>query len=169
MREKAMRTAGPATHPNWAIAHARDKTPDPMTAVIICALAVTKVPEIKTIFGGYIWSFLGERLMAAYAWRDQLTCSFFTAIVVDVFAKSIVSYLESWSGVVVSVLLLKLCIHLFRFAGLRREWRGILWTEKGEIWAKILGFFNIIYGKLIIICLERKKKRNWKRNERRKT
>lgn len=41
-----MRTAGPATQPNWAIAHASDNTPDPITAVIICALAVNKVPSI---------------------------------------------------------------------------------------------------------------------------
>lgn len=37
----------PVTQPNCAIAHARDKTPDPITAVIICALAVINVPAIQ--------------------------------------------------------------------------------------------------------------------------
>lgn len=45
MKEKAMRTAGPATQPSWAMAHARDSTPDPITAVMICALAVIHVPS----------------------------------------------------------------------------------------------------------------------------
>jgi hypothetical protein len=37
-------TAGPAAHPSCAIAHASDRTPDPMTAVMMCALAVHTVP-----------------------------------------------------------------------------------------------------------------------------
>ena len=44
MNENAISTAGPATHPICAIAHASDNTPDPITAVIMCALAVTHVP-----------------------------------------------------------------------------------------------------------------------------
>ena len=43
-REKAARMAGPATHPRVDIAHARDKTPDPMTEVIMCAVVVKEVP-----------------------------------------------------------------------------------------------------------------------------
>lgn len=38
-------TAGPAIQPNWAMAHAKDSTPDPITAVIMWALAVQKVPN----------------------------------------------------------------------------------------------------------------------------
>lgn len=48
MKENAKRTAGPATQPICAIAHASDKTPDPITAVIICALAVNHVPSITS-------------------------------------------------------------------------------------------------------------------------
>jgi len=44
MKEKAISTAGPATHPSCAIAHAKDNTPDPITAVIMCALPVIHVP-----------------------------------------------------------------------------------------------------------------------------
>jgi len=44
MKENTTRTSGPTTHPNCAIAHARDSTPDPITAVIIWALAVIHVP-----------------------------------------------------------------------------------------------------------------------------
>lgn len=44
MKANINRTAVPVTQPNWAIAQARDKTPDPITAVIICALAVSNVP-----------------------------------------------------------------------------------------------------------------------------
>jgi hypothetical protein len=47
MQEKAMRTAGPATQPNCAIAHAKDSTPEPITAVMIWALAVSHVPLKK--------------------------------------------------------------------------------------------------------------------------
>lgn len=44
MKEKARRVAGPATHPSCAIAHASDRTPDPITAVTMCALAVHTPP-----------------------------------------------------------------------------------------------------------------------------
>lgn len=37
-------TAGPAAHPSCPIAHANDSTPEPMTAVMICDVAVQKVP-----------------------------------------------------------------------------------------------------------------------------
>lgn len=47
MTEKIIRTAVPVTQPSCAIAHARDRTPDPITAVIMCALAVSNVPEIQ--------------------------------------------------------------------------------------------------------------------------
>ena len=30
--------------PSWAMAHAKDSTPDPITAVIMCDVAVQKVP-----------------------------------------------------------------------------------------------------------------------------
>lgn len=45
MKEKAKRTAGPATQPICAIAHASDNTPEPITAVMIWALAVIHVPS----------------------------------------------------------------------------------------------------------------------------
>lgn len=35
---------GPATHPSWPIAQANDSTPEPITAVMMCALAVHSVP-----------------------------------------------------------------------------------------------------------------------------
>lgn len=41
---KSARTIGPATQPSCAIAHAKESTPDPITAVIICDVAVQKVP-----------------------------------------------------------------------------------------------------------------------------
>lgn len=37
-------TVGPATQPSCPIAHAKDSTPDPITAVIMCDEAVQKVP-----------------------------------------------------------------------------------------------------------------------------
>lgn len=36
---------GPATQPNWAVLHARDNTPAPITPVITCAIAVHIVPR----------------------------------------------------------------------------------------------------------------------------
>lgn len=43
MNEKAKSTPMPVAQPNWAIAHANQSTPDPITAVVICALAVKVV------------------------------------------------------------------------------------------------------------------------------
>ena len=43
-RENIARMAGPAIHPRVDIAHARDKTPDPMTVVMICAVIVEELP-----------------------------------------------------------------------------------------------------------------------------
>lgn len=37
-------TVGPATQPSCPIAQANDNTPEPITAVIICDVAVQKVP-----------------------------------------------------------------------------------------------------------------------------
>ena len=37
-------TTGPISHPIWAMLHARDSTPDPITAVITCADAVHTLP-----------------------------------------------------------------------------------------------------------------------------
>jgi len=42
--EKRIIIAGPATQPSWAIAQAKDSTPEPITAVIMCALEVQTVP-----------------------------------------------------------------------------------------------------------------------------
>uniref|UniRef100_A0A0A9EN41 Uncharacterized protein n=1 Tax=Arundo donax TaxID=35708 RepID=A0A0A9EN41_ARUDO len=44
MTEKATSTTGPITQPSCAIAQASDRTPEPITAVMMCALAVTSVP-----------------------------------------------------------------------------------------------------------------------------
>lgn len=47
---------GPAIQPNWATLHARERTPEPITAVIIWATAVQEVPaqereeEIEILF-----------------------------------------------------------------------------------------------------------------------
>lgn len=48
-KEKRSITVGPAIHPSWPIAHANDKTPDPITAVIMCALAVQTLPKQRNI------------------------------------------------------------------------------------------------------------------------
>lgn len=40
-------TAGPAIHPSWAMAQAKERTPDPITAVMMLALAVQIVPIQK--------------------------------------------------------------------------------------------------------------------------
>lgn len=37
---------GPAIHPSWAVLHASDNTPAPITPVITCAVAVHIVPSI---------------------------------------------------------------------------------------------------------------------------
>jgi len=37
-------TVGPAIQPSWAMAQANDSTPDPITAVIMCELAVQTFP-----------------------------------------------------------------------------------------------------------------------------
>lgn len=42
---KRIITVGPATHPSWPMAHAKERTPEPITAVIICDEAVQKVPQ----------------------------------------------------------------------------------------------------------------------------
>lgn len=39
--------AGPATQPSWATAQAKDSTPEPITAVIMWALAVQTVPVLS--------------------------------------------------------------------------------------------------------------------------
>lgn len=45
-KAKRIITAGPATQPSCPIAHANERTPEPITAVIICDVAVQKVPAI---------------------------------------------------------------------------------------------------------------------------
>ena len=45
MPAKAIMSNGPAIHPSWATLHARDKTPAPITPVIIYAIEVHKVPS----------------------------------------------------------------------------------------------------------------------------
>lgn len=45
---KAIMHNGPAIQPSWAILHARDRTPAPITPVIMCANAVHMVPNEKT-------------------------------------------------------------------------------------------------------------------------
>lgn len=57
MRAKTSMTEGPAIHPNWATLQARDKTPAPITAVIICAVAVHNVP-VHSIQNEKDWDFL---------------------------------------------------------------------------------------------------------------
>lgn len=44
--------AGPATYPTVDRAHVRDKTPDPMTEVMICAVTVKEVPAHIAQLGG---------------------------------------------------------------------------------------------------------------------
>lgn len=41
---KRNKVRGPAIHPSCAMAHPSERTPDPITAVMICALAVHTVP-----------------------------------------------------------------------------------------------------------------------------
>ena len=42
---KRIITVGPAIQPSWPMAHAKERTPEPITAVIICDEAVQKVPK----------------------------------------------------------------------------------------------------------------------------
>lgn len=44
MPEKTTRVVTPAIHPSCATPHASDRTPEPIIAVIICALAVQTFP-----------------------------------------------------------------------------------------------------------------------------
>lgn len=44
MPENIKRVEIPPIHPSCAVAHASERTPEPMIAVIICALAVHTVP-----------------------------------------------------------------------------------------------------------------------------
>jgi len=46
-------TAGPAIHPSWAMLQANDSTPDPITAAIMCELAVQTVPVSSHFFIAY--------------------------------------------------------------------------------------------------------------------
>lgn len=94
MKEKAIRTAGPATHPNWAIAQANESTPEPMTAVIICALAVINVPkntfiqELSFVFT--VKNQFFNKLFKKSVKEKVCTWSFFSAIiVVEVFGITI--------------------------------------------------------------------------------
>ena len=52
--ENAARMAGPAIHPRVDIAQARDKTPDPTTEVIICAVVVKELPVHIAWLGGAV-------------------------------------------------------------------------------------------------------------------
>lgn len=47
MSAKSIMDKGPAIQPSWAVLHARDKTPAPITPVIICAVAVHMVPSVQ--------------------------------------------------------------------------------------------------------------------------
>ena len=47
MPAKTIMSNGPAIHPSWATLHARDKTPAPITPVIIYAIEVHMVPSHK--------------------------------------------------------------------------------------------------------------------------
>jgi hypothetical protein len=54
MPAKSIRVTGPTTQPSCAVAQARESTPEPMTAVMMCALAVHTVPDkqvIQTVSG----------------------------------------------------------------------------------------------------------------------
>ena len=47
---KMMRVVGPTIHPSLEMLHANDNTPDPITAVTICADAVHTVPKHHNIY-----------------------------------------------------------------------------------------------------------------------
>jgi hypothetical protein len=49
MKAKIIRVTGPTTQPSCAVDQARDSTPEPMTAVMMCALAVQTVHELLTV------------------------------------------------------------------------------------------------------------------------
>lgn len=44
---KRKRIIGPAAHPIVLMAHARERTPEPMTAVMMCAPAVNQLPVMQ--------------------------------------------------------------------------------------------------------------------------
>jgi hypothetical protein len=48
MTEKVKRMPMPAIHPSWAMPQASERTPEPIIAVIICALAVHTIPAFHT-------------------------------------------------------------------------------------------------------------------------
>lgn len=51
MREKIIMVTGPKSQPSCAVDQARESTPEPMTAVMMCALAVHTVPGVtKKLF-----------------------------------------------------------------------------------------------------------------------
>lgn len=45
-KAKRKRMSGPAAHPIVLMAHARERTPEPMTAVMMCAPAVNQLPAV---------------------------------------------------------------------------------------------------------------------------
>lgn len=47
MTEKVKRMPMPAIHPSWAMPQASERTPEPIIAVIICALAVHTIPAFS--------------------------------------------------------------------------------------------------------------------------
>ncbi|RWW44702.1 hypothetical protein BHE74_00049517 [Ensete ventricosum] len=78
-------TAGPATHPSWPIAHAKESTPEPITAVTMCALAVHTVPvkisKLRTV--------RKQRIQTRERPFFLLTSSLEAAVVVEAFGSSL--------------------------------------------------------------------------------
>jgi len=58
-KAKRIITAGPATQPSCPIAHANNSTPDPIIAVIMCDVAVQKLPAPPQLYG--IRKIIGNR------------------------------------------------------------------------------------------------------------
>lgn len=80
MTENTTMAAGPETQPSCAMHHASESTPEPITAVIMCALAVISVPTYKKKQSLDQWLHL-----TVVEWmhgKKIYTGSFFTAIVV---------------------------------------------------------------------------------------
>ena len=68
---------GPATHPIVLMAHARERIPDPMTAVMMCAPAVNQLPvEHACALVQHLRLQQQQQTCIAHwsAWREELQC-----------------------------------------------------------------------------------------------
>lgn len=140
MTENKARVIVPAIHPNCAKHHANDNTPDPITAVIICALALFQVPLLKPhkqninnhiefhrykivsickiyLESKIVFSKKRKKRLHLYMW-SELTCSFYSSIIVELLVGKIPSFCYRMTRHVL------LYFSLFFLGNLMIEYRG---------------------------------------------